>query len=200
MNQPKLPTTIGAAFAGGFFAGLINVDGGTFALIVSPKAAGEHKAPWNAGTKTLPGAQSYSDGMQNTTAMAEAGSDLAEWARGLDIEGHTDWYIPSRDELELMYRNLKPTGQENYESFRDGDNPSSAPVGYPYTEALPGQTSVEAFKDGKAESIDPVWHWSSTQYAAGPSYAWYQGFNDGYQDDGHRSYEGRARAVRRLAI
>ena len=42
------------------------------------------------------------------------------------------------------------------------------------------------------------WYWSSEQ--AGPSTAWGQYFHDGYQHNYYRSYEGRARAVRRLPI
>ncbi len=42
------------------------------------------------------------------------------------------------------------------------------------------------------------WYWSSEQ--AGPSTAWYQYFNLGFQGYVYRSYEGRARAVRRLPI
>ena len=42
------------------------------------------------------------------------------------------------------------------------------------------------------------WYWSSEQ--AGPSYAWGQGFDDGFQYGGDRSYECRARAVHRLPI
>jgi hypothetical protein len=48
------------------------------------------------------------------------------------------------------------------------------------------------------DQFEPRWYWSSTQ--AGPSTAWLQGFDNGYQDFGNRSYEGRARAVRRLPI
>ena len=42
------------------------------------------------------------------------------------------------------------------------------------------------------------WYWSGEQ--AGPSTAWYQDFSFGYQYTYDRSYEGRARAVRRLEI
>ena len=42
------------------------------------------------------------------------------------------------------------------------------------------------------------WYWSSEQ--AGPSSAWLQLFGFGYQFSFLRSYEGRARAVRRLPI
>ena len=51
----------------------------------------------------------------------------------------------------------------------------------------------------KAE-FKPTWHWSSEQYAADPSSAWGHYFNGGNQYGSHKSYEGRARAVRRLEI
>ena len=44
--------------------------------------------------------------------------------------------------------------------------------------------------------FEPRYYWSSEQ--AGPSYAWHQDFLIGYQGYLNRSYEGRARAVRRL--
>jgi hypothetical protein len=45
-----------------------------------------------------------------------------------------------------------------------------------------------------------AWYWSSTQCAGYSDYAWGQGFDDGNQDDGNKSFEGRARAVRRFLI
>ena len=48
------------------------------------------------------------------------------------------------------------------------------------------------------DQFKPSWYWSCEQ--AGPSTAWLQGFYYGNQYDGYRSYEGRARAVRRLPI
>ena len=48
------------------------------------------------------------------------------------------------------------------------------------------------------DQFEPRWYWSGAQ--AGPSTAWLQYFVNGYQDDDGRSYEGRARAVRRLPI
>ncbi|MDC8756229.1 DUF1566 domain-containing protein [Janthinobacterium fluminis] len=200
LNTSTIPAAIGAAFGGGFYAGRINVDGVAFALIVSPKTFGEFKGRWSPNDDNVPGAEHYADGMANTEAMAGAGSVLAAKVLQLDIGGLADWYIPSRDELELIYRNLKPSDDENSESFRSGDNPSSSPVGFPYTEALPAQTTVDAFQEGGNEALEPFWHWSSTQYAAVPSYAWIQFFDDGSQGYTLKSYEGRARAVRRLKI
>ena len=193
-----IPAAIGAAFAGGFYVGLINAADKTFALIVSPKLSGEFTGRW-APTGTCPEhANDYADGLANTNAMAAAGCTMAIAVRGAVIEGFDDWYIPSRDELELMYRHLKPLDRDNSASFRDGENPGSVPMGRHYTEELPAQTSVAVFRKGGDQALDAVWHWSSTQ--AGPSIAWGQGFDGGYQDFIYRSYEGRARAVRRLEI
>jgi hypothetical protein len=51
----------------------------------------------------------------------------------------------------------------------------------------------DQFPDGGA-------YWSCEQYAGNESYAWYQYFNDGYQDFYRKGYELRARAVRRLPL
>ncbi len=200
LNTKAIPAAIGAALAGGFYYGMINVGAETFALIVSPKLVGEYVGPWNGSNASVAGAEHYADGYANTTALVEAGSEMAQWARSLNIDGYNDWYIPARDELELLYRHLKPTDDDNSESFRDGDNPSSVPVGYPYTETSPGQTTVDAFKQGGEQALAPNWHWASTQYAPTPYSAWSQNFDHGYQDSTHGSYAGRARAVRRLKI
>lgn len=44
------------------------------------------------------------------------------------------------------------------------------------------------------------WYWTSTQVADHPDYAWVQYFDDGVQSTSHKSYECRARAVRRELI
>ncbi|MES2787652.1 MAG: DUF1566 domain-containing protein [Pseudomonadota bacterium] len=200
LNTKTLPAAIGAALAGGLFFGLINEGGETFALIMSPKAVGEREGTWNDTDKAVAGAVSYTDGLANTIAMAEAGSALAQWARQLDIEGHTDWYIPSRDELELAYRNLKPSTEENTQYGRSGENPSALPPTHAYTSSMPAQTMAETFVAGGAEAMESEWYWSSTQHAAHPSFAWYQYFSYGDQFNFRKSYEGRARAVRRFKI
>jgi|SRR5450830_1223853 len=51
------------------------------------------------------------------------------------------------------------------------------------------------------EAFQPRWYWSGEQHAATSDYAWSQLFSNGSQgNDYGTSYEGRARAVRRLAI
>lgn len=197
----QVPTVIGTPFEGGFYAGRFTMHGLIFALIVAPKVEGSHgTAVWNKSLKAVKDAESYFDGAANTKAMAEAGSNLAKWAFELNISGHTDWYLPSRDELELCYRNLKPGSGENSASFRDGENPSSVPVGYPYTDELPAQTTAEPFRDGGPEAFDRDWHWSSTSSAQNAACAWGQGFGYGYQGNDRKNGSFRARAVRRVQL
>lgn len=197
IDQANIPT-IGAALEGGFYAGRLQIDGQQYALIVAPKAEGETTGKWGEYNQDVPGARSYNDGHANTAAMAEAGSALAQWALSLNIGNYADWYLPSRDELEMLYRNLKPTDDENYCYFRDGDNASSLPAGYPYTKESPAQTAAEAFQASQQEALEPCWHWASTQYS--PGTAWFQYFNVGYQDGYLKLNELRARAVRKIPI
>ncbi|BBB65877.1 hypothetical protein UNDYM_1624 [Undibacterium sp. YM2] len=191
------PTVSGTPYAGGFYAGRINIEGEQYAIIVAPKAAGEVEAAWHKDVAAA-NSLSFFDGLANTKAMAEAGSEQAQRMLSMSIYGLSDWYLPSRDELELCYRNLKPTNEQNY-CWR-GDNPSSVPPGYAYSRNEPAQTTDSAFITGGAEAFEPEWYWTSTQNAGDPSYAWMQSFDGGDQYGYHKSYEYRARAVRRVLI
>ena len=50
------------------------------------------------------------------------------------------------------------------------------------------------------EHFKAAWYRSCEQHAAGSGFAWGQYFGDGAQNLLHKSYGGRARAVRRLSI
>ncbi|WP_152598708.1 DUF1566 domain-containing protein [Janthinobacterium sp. RA13] len=64
--------------------------------------------------------------------------------------------------------------------------------------SLPTRAEQALLFSNLKEQFKSDWYWSGAQ--AGPSTAWLQGFGNGAQDDDDRSYEGRARAVRRLPI
>jgi len=219
-NAPAaVPTIPGTAFGGGFYAGRIIIDGQKYALIAAPKAEGEHRsiawAPdWH---KATPGTQSLCDGMANSEAMNDAEHPAAQWCRALRISGHDDWYLPSRDELELLYRNLKPGIDENWtyanrakawgvepgqyngvDTSGNGHNAASVPPGESYTDTVPAQTTATAFQTGGAEAFERRWYWSSSEF--GPDYAWVQGFGDGLQYSYAKNGSLHCRAVRKVLI
>ena len=204
MNAPEPSTimpAIGTPFEGGFFAGTFRLGEQRYCLIVAQRAEGEHDdSAWIDDYQAVPDARSYDDGLTNTQAMAAAGSPLAQWALGLRIGEHDDWYLPSQDELELCYRNLKPALQKNTCWVRSGINLSALPPSRPYTPDFPVQTPAEAFREGGAEAFAMAWYWSSTQHAASSVCAWCQDFSSGTQDYYSTTGRLRARAVRRVAI
>lgn len=108
----EIPTALGAPFAGGFYMGRVFVGIAAFALVVAPKSEGEHEATqWHDSEDEVAGARSYFDGLANTNAMAEAGSELAKWARGLRIADHEDWHLPSRQDLLVINGNEADAGE-----------------------------------------------------------------------------------------
>ena len=50
------------------------------------------------------------------------------------------------------------------------------------------------------DQFEPEWHWTGTDYEGDGSYAWFHYFGHGNQNNNHKSYEGRARAVRRFPV
>lgn len=192
---------IGTIMGGGFYAGRIVIEGQHYAIIVAPKAEGQQDDMCLLDDSIdLPTASSWNDGLGNTKALAESGSELAQWALGLRIGGFDDWYLPSVDELEILYRNLKPTTEENYVYNRSGLNLSAIEPTRPYTLTDPAQTQAALFKEGGSEAFTDRWYWSSTKHASYSGCAWLQDFSSGNQDYYYVCSGYRARAVRRLPI
>ena len=201
-----------------------------FRIIVAPKASGEHAgiALKNAATALPTACQTLTEGFAATQAMRDADTSTvypaAHWARGLNIGGKTDWYIPARDELELCWRNLKPVTTNNYVtadrpagasfnyanngSYGDtaathGTNNNSSPTGAAYTAAVPGQTAATTFRTGGTEAYEfgSSYYLSSSDYNA--SGAWFQSWHSsgpGSQFSNGKAGTGRVRAVRRSII
>jgi len=63
---------------------------------------------------------------------------------------------------------------------------------------LPTRAEQRLLMANLPDQFQARYYWSSEQ--AGPSCAWVQYFDDGFQNSDDRSYEGRARAVRRFPI
>ncbi|PUB43186.1 DUF1566 domain-containing protein [Pseudomonas sp. GV047] len=186
---------IGQAYGGGFVTGITR-DPATGKRSLHITAGAEHElvGEWGKYGEKIEGADSFTDSLANTQAMAAAGSELAAKVLALDIGGFTDWAIPARDVQELQYRHFKPTTEENWANSRNGDNPHSEPVGQLYSEEDPLQTVHEAFQEGGAEEFRDTWYWSSSQRSADSAFI--MGFDDGGQLSYGKSYELRVRPVR----
>ena len=200
-----------------------------YRLIIAPKSSGENSgvAYKNANTAAPAATQTLTNGPAATAAMVAADTStvypLAHWADALSIGGYTDWYVPARDELELIWRNLKPVTDNNVTGDRpkssiaytaggnqndvSGDdhglNRHSQPTGAAYTTSVPGQTSVTAFRYSNSEALHfgSAYYWCSSEYSS--SGAWNQYYSTsypGYQLGNNKTDTFRARAVRRSLV
>ena len=202
-----------------------------YRVIVAPKASGENAsiAYKNANTAAPAACGTLTEGRAATLAMVAAGDATtypAAWfCTGLNIGGKTDWYLPARDELELAWRNLKPTADNNYVvadratgatpnyanlgSYGDTANThgldnNSSPAGAAHTLTVPGQVAAgKNFRTSESEAFayGSYFYWSASEYST--TYAWYQLWYSsfpGCQDDGYKAGAYYVRAVRRSII
>ena len=58
---------------------------------------------WGERGKDVPGANSNTDGLANTTAMAVAGNGLAKDVLEMEVDGMSGLYIPARHEARMGY-------------------------------------------------------------------------------------------------
>lgn len=170
-----LPTIIGEPFGGGFYAGDIESDGQWYKLIVADKSADitGTNSRWKTSGSNTPNTGHLTDGVANTAAMIAAGIELhpaakhcTEWGGG----GYTDWYMPSKDELNVIYLNL----------------------GYSRPDCPPD------FKASGSERFEGTYYWASTQSAT-TIFAWMLSFDGGVLAEYTKASDiMRVRPVRRL--
>jgi hypothetical protein len=205
-TTPNYPTVIGQAWGGGYYAGRISTSGNNVAthyLIVAPYST-EIAGRWGYN-----GAYDGSriDGPGNTATLVAAGFPAAQHCDNLTTGGYTDWYLPARDELDVLYYNLKPTTSTNDTSY--GNNAYSVSPQTPntyYTSVTPSQTTAAAFQFGGAEAFWPragtpdYAYWSSTGMWNNTD-AFAQQFGSGQQQTWNRgNTDNRTRAVRRIPV
>ncbi len=199
------PLAIGDFTEGGYFGGYIsqNANGvATHGLIVAPAASGynsQNTLKWKNSSDSTYGTQSSYDGAANTASMASDGQHpAASYCNGLTINGYSDWYLPARFELEIIYRNLKPTTGSN--STSKGSNSYAVPATSNYSSNNPGQTAVALFQSGGSEAFNTGFHWLSTEEdslrGATLSFS-----NGNQQDDFKNSAQGNlVRAIRKFSV
>ena len=111
------PLAIGDSYQGGI---IFYLDGSGGGLIAAPtnQSAG---APWGCYGTLITGADgtAIGTGAQNTIDI-EAGCSTAGTAAdicaNLVLSGYTDWFLPSKDELDMMYVNLHMQGLGGFAS------------------------------------------------------------------------------------
>ena len=196
------PTTIGQAYGGGFYAGKINDSGTQYYLIVAPKASGENSSRTWGSYGVATAQTSVIDGPTNSAVEAALGASYqaATFCEGLTIGGYSDWYLPAKNELEVLYYFLKPTTTANDTGSGSNANAvSPEPISTNYTSGSPAQTSAGiGFRTGEANAFDSADYWSSTEYTANG--AWNQSFDNGYQNNPAKFGSACVRAVRRIAV
>jgi len=198
--------------------------GERYALVVAPKSLETGPGPkWDSQDRTgEAGSFTRWDGLSSTDSILaknDTSYEAFEHIRSIrssdpvPSDGGSDWYLPAMDELELIYRNLKPvtanndTGNETraFPGSQDfGFNPSSDPTGSAYTASNPSQTSVTDFQDGGAEAVDLERYWTSTDADEGGQ-AWYQRFTvsgfEGSQPGSGKDFTNvSVRPVRRVVL
>jgi len=189
------PNNIGQRTNGGFLVGIIDTVAGTidsqddyqtgerYALIISPKNLEKAEAGirWDSvPDRNEPGSITRWDGLSSTENILSKNDpdyEVFEYIRSIrssdpvPSDGGSDWYVPAMDELEIMFRNLKPNSNDNsvgtstavFPGTQDyGFNPSSDPTSSAYTATgEPFQTTATDFQQGGSQQLDYV-YWSST--------------------------------------
>jgi hypothetical protein len=215
---PNVPTVIGQAFGGGYYAGQISTNGNGIAthyLIVADKTVGEslNNVAWGTYGATV-NVTSEIDGPTNSATMAALGSNYsaAQFCENLNTGGYTDWYMPARKELASIYCQLKPTTGDNAGDYgyataqieATGVNSWSIPkrtTGYSSV-GNPSQTTATNFRSGaSSQEFSSSWYWVSTSYTADNRGAWAIYFVSGAESPALSKNGGNSvRAVRRIPV
>lgn len=198
-------TRLGQVIEGCMFVGLNRVGNQAYAILVAPSSTESELRQKTSDSCTL-GTQSVIDGFANTHVMNNCEHLAARYCASLTVNGRGDFYLPSRNELELCFRTLKPTNLSNFTysadsaqgnlSLASGSNNSSIPTGAPYTQHSPNLTIIV----NTSFNFIPEYHWTSTEASLDLGDSLIQSFISGHQGRNDKTTEYMVRAVRRQLI
>lgn len=174
----------GTPYAGGFYAGQINLGGPKYNLVVAPVSEGSLQGEvsgilWATGASNDTVADNTFYGSPATTTYANAQHPAFDWAindvngpnagaydatntAGTGIGGYNDWYIPSQYEAMILYYYFKPTSALN--DFGTGTNPYAvAPNISPFTPFDPALTTATGFEPGDPNAFSASNYLTATQ-------------------------------------
>ena len=156
-----IPTRIGQKYAGGYYTGFSRINGAIYSLIVSPAEYITDDTVFSTDN-TQEWSTTLYNGAANTNRLEHPAFVAAAHCKQLNIDGYTDWYLPSVDELEIHYKNLRPTDSNIELKW----NSTLLPKTSIPTEIMlfdPDQTPVVIFKRGFVQSnTDDIWSSTST--------------------------------------
>jgi len=218
------PAAPGDAYGGGFYAGQIRDGNKVYNLIVAPLESGSLQGQYGGATAatilykvnndldpdvfgnevngsipTLAGANStypMFNWTVNSATGPNAGTYDATNAVGTGIGGFNDWYMPAKNEYEILYRNLKPTTDANIITG-SGVNPNAVPPTNDYTTTDPAQTTAALFQSGGGQDfVTGLQYWTATT-GIGYRSAYFRSFLDGWSAGTSQNNPLYARAIRR---
>jgi hypothetical protein len=117
------PTYLTQPYRGGYYIGTIDIgNNNCYYLIVAPNSLGGSTSCFWKVTGTLTtGASSFCDGYLNTYgALNNTTHPAGNWTATRTINGYSDWYLPSLNELRTIIRNNKSFSVDGSELFTRG--------------------------------------------------------------------------------
>jgi len=137
-TDPQSDIELGANYEGGI---IFYIDGTGNHGLIAASADLSRMTPWWNGSFILTGAISATNGSQNTTAIISAqgntGTYAAKICRDYRGGGKSDWFLPSKDQLNTLYSKKEMVGGFASEIY------------WSSTEADLGSAWVQYFLDGE---------------------------------------------------
>ena len=161
--------------------------------------AGQTLTDYNArkdfdGAVTIAVMKANTYGLSNATYPAAYFIDNINASGGFN--GYTDWYLPSRFELDIAYFNLKPTTENNSGGW--GINAYSVPKrNTANTLIIPPLTNITAFTT-TSEAFGSNIHWSSSEQVNDAT--WQLTFGGGAHGINSKTFTFSVRAFRKIAF
>ncbi|AUM59626.1 hypothetical protein HOS55_gp024 [Pseudomonas phage PMBT3] len=169
---------------------------------MSPRATGNIDGPvMQVDTAyTFTGNNIDNDGKQiqaNMIAYGITKFPAQQAVMALTIGGYSDWYIPSKYEMEILYRALKPTTTNN--NTVAGANPYAVPTAtVKYTN--PARTALTDFRPAGTNFMTADFYYTATQGPSGTAYCHAKRFTNGADGEDLMEYDYPVRAIRRVEI